>query len=71
MMCKHDWVGDEHCVYCRNDELVERVRSLEQEVNQAASCTVYYEGSHCQHGVHVAKTCLQCDAGADSTQRRG
>ena len=34
-LCKHDWVGDDDCVYCRNEKLerqidVERMETLEQ-----------------------------------------
>ena len=23
-LCKHDWVGDDHCVYCENERLVDK-----------------------------------------------
>jgi hypothetical protein len=31
-LCKHDWVGDDHCVYCENDTLKARIIELESTV---------------------------------------
>jgi hypothetical protein len=49
-------------------EARERIRSLEQEVNQAAGCSVYYGGSHCRHGVHSAKVCPKCSPASGSVE---
>jgi len=27
-LCKHDWVGDDNCVYCRNEELEQQLASM-------------------------------------------
>ena len=33
MMCKHDWVGDDDCVYCRNEELEEQIAEARNEID--------------------------------------
>ena len=31
MFCKHDWVGDEDCAYCRNEELEQQLAGKDRE----------------------------------------
>ena len=34
MICKHDWVGDDDCVYCRNEELESQLAEKDEEIRQ-------------------------------------
>ena len=33
-LCKHDWVGDDDCVYCRNEELESQLAEKDAEIEQ-------------------------------------
>ena len=39
-LCKHDWVGDDDCVYCRNEELESRLAKLREYLD---TCEAAYE----------------------------
>ena len=34
LLCKHDWVGDDDCVYCRNEELESQLAEKDAEIQR-------------------------------------
>ena len=60
-VCKHDWVGDSDCVYCRNeeltaenDELTEKAGNLEDDLAELRThyCEVVSEREQVKEEMH-------------------
>jgi uncharacterized small protein (DUF1192 family) len=46
-LCKHDWVGDDHCAYCHAEELEQQIADLTRERDEARAAVQQIK--HCDN----------------------